>query len=154
MEDYLRQMQAELEVHRSENERLADELAEAQHKILKVDTFLDIESVVMKLQTLEVENMTLNDRNARLLEQLVLQRDKNQRIKHMEVEIEERMKEIHLLEKTNAVLVERMGKREMGSSGRLTTGKGFESKRDSTGSSVMHRNTNSLNSNGGDVIQY
>lgn len=148
MEDYLRQMQAELEVHRAENERLADELAEAQHKILKVDTFLDIESVVMKLQTLEVENMTLNDRNARLLEQLVLQRDKNQRFKHLEVEIGERMKEIHLLEKTNAVLVERMGKRENGSSGRLTAGIGFESKRDSTGSSVMHRNTNSLNSNG------
>lgn len=148
MEEYMRGMQAELEVHRAENERLADELAEAQHKLLKVDTFLDIESVAMKLQTLEVENLTLNERNARIMEQLVLQREDNQRLKHLEIELEERVREIRVLEKTNAVLVDRMSKREGGSSNRLPGAIGFDSKRDSTGSSLMHRNNNSLTSNG------
>ena len=106
----LEETQIDLEVHKEEDQKLAEELAECNHKLLKMETFLDVEKVAFKLQTLEMDNFNLKNQNTRFMDELFKQKKENQRIKIIEEHFRLKQEEVYTLDKTNNLLVEKLKK--------------------------------------------
>jgi hypothetical protein len=114
----LQETEIDLSAYKEENLKLERELQEARKKLIKIETFVDVESMAFKMQSLELENRDLNMQNTRLMEQLYNQKKENQRIKLVESHLRNKEGEIRNLEKANQLLVERL-KRMKGEEDRI-----------------------------------
>lgn len=104
----LAQKGADVDSFREENERLGTELQKCRQKLLKIETFVDVESIAYKLQTLEVKNRSLKMQNDRLMEQLFNQKKENQRIRQVEDHLHKTSKQVATLERANQLLIDKI----------------------------------------------
>ena len=56
----------DLELYKQENERLTEQLGHIQHTLLKIDMNTDVQSVIIKIQTLELEKADLVKQNTQI----------------------------------------------------------------------------------------
>jgi predicted nucleic acid-binding Zn-ribbon protein len=106
----LSETKVDLESYREENERLGKEIQDIRQKLMKIDTFMDVESIAFRLQSMEMENRSLNAQNSKLMEQLFKQKKENQRIKIVEEKLREEQNQVRNLDRANQLLLDRLRK--------------------------------------------